>query len=983
MQQDMTNRKGIEKRGAVCILLTLLFCMCIIGAAYGEEPRTLAIGFVSLPGNDTIRPDGDHIALLVDSLQEVSKYTNWQYDYIMDTEPALLEKLAAGEIDLIGGLYYRDTLAQKVIYPHYVTGYSYGLLVTTSDNSDIQKNDYRSMQGKRIAAEAETSEAQRLAAYLQLNNIQSTVVPVGNASMALQQLNDGEVDMALVGGGDALGYRVVTRFIVEPYYFVASPDQQSLLDELDAAYEMILDANEDFIDILYARYFDENTASSLRLTNSEREAMAEMPPLRVAIADGFQPLQYYDEQNTPRGINIDTLSLISQQSGLSFEYVRAQNVSESFALVAEGKADAVLGLSMSDTAAAEHNLVMTSYFLDVYRVAICNKFIEYPSQGLTIALIPSMNFLVDDFTGDVIYADTLEECMRLVNNGTADYTYGSTFFLEYISKSQEFRNIQTITLPGTYDYTTIALRRPADPVLLTVLNKTIHTIGEDEYQNIILQNTTFQKQEQTLQSLIYTYPMAVVIVLSVLTGLIVIVTVIIALLRARHSRALNKTQYTDELTGTLNLAGFRRVATRLLQNNTKYALSYSTIKSFNYVNERFGYEEGDRVLRRIAETIRADIHENEAFCRASGGTYVALRVYDTPELLLQRLDSLDEKLWSITPQSDTEYHLRMRTGIYLRETAEGQPDVFGMMDRANVAQRQILPSAETPYLIYTPGMFDSILHNQDIESRMESALESGEFLVYLQPKHDLATLKPAGAEALVRWKSGDRIIPPGDFIPQFERNGFIAKLDRYVFTQCCQLLRHWIDHDMPYVPISVNVSRVQLYASDFIESYVAIKQAHQIPDGLLELEFTESIIFEDVERLIHIVRSLQNNGFECSIDDFGKGYSSLTMLKNIPADIIKLDAQFFDTGINRQRDTIIIESVVEIAKSLGMLSIAEGIEDRDQVRLLQMIGCEMAQGYVFSRPVDIHTFERYLDHKLLQNDDPFFPLPPEPETRAQ
>ena len=954
----------------ICVLFALLMLLSLAPVDTLGESQVIRVGLPYGQSSFAVPPDDAHLGFMMGTLDELSKYTNWTYEYVYDDPVRMLERLHSEEIDLIAGLYDRQFFSEDVLLSSYVSGYAYALLVSRPNDEAIQRNDFRSMQGKRIAAVAQTSEAERLLGYLALNSINNTIVYTSSIEESLQKLDKGEVDMALIGGDDARGNRIVTRFVVEPYYLAASTSRPDLVDQINSGYALILDSNPTFIDDLYVRYFGSTTIRDLQLTDVEKNYVAYNSPLRVVIPDHLIPLQSFADEGEAQGIAVDLLALIEERTGLSMQVLRAESIPDAIAMVEADQADAVLGLAVLP---GENDLVMTNPYLDVYRVAVYNKYIEFPGDNLTIAIVPGMEYLIDDEVGEVIYADTFVECVSLVNNGTADYTYGSSYIVEYTTQNRTFHNVQTLTLPGVTDSLGLGLKRPVDSLLLTSLNKGILSITDEERQDIVMRNTTLKEQMRTLESFIYAYPVLVVVILSVLIGLIVVVTIIITMLRARHSKALYKSHYTDELTGALNLAGFRREAAHLLQTPENYALSYATIRNFQYINDRYGYEEGDRILRTIAEESKVEFRQNEAFCRVSGGTFIGLFAYATREELFARLDRFHAHLHTISPQADPGYHISLIAGVYLSEN-EPARNVMAMMDRANATRQRVKSSANITYAIYEEGTFDSIMHAQELESRMEKALEDGSFVVYLQPKMSLATLRPAQAEALVRWIDNGVLIPPDQFIPQFERNGFISRVDRHVFTQCCITLRRWLDTGMPVVPLSINVSRVQLYASDFIESYVAIKRKYDIPDGMLELEFTESILFEDVDSLIKIVEALRSNGFACSIDDFGKGYSSLTMLKNIPADSIKLDAMFFETGINQQRDTVIIESVVDIAKSLGMTSIAEGIEEKQQVTLLQMIGCDMAQGYVFSRPLPIDRFERYLHQKLLENKDPYAPL---------
>lgn len=222
-----------------------------------------------------------------------------------------------------------------------------------------------------------------------------------------------------------------------------------------------------------------------------------------------------------------------------------------------------------------------------------------------------------------------------------------------------------------------------------------------------------------------------------------------------------------------------------------------------------------------------------------------------------------------------------------------------------------------------------------------------------------------GAEALVRWDDPEwGLVPPNEFIPFFEQNHFIVQVDLYVFEQVCKYMRGWLDAGLVLVPISVNLSKVHLNEQDFLQKFINIRNKYSIPPELLEMELTETILFENVELVVNVVQQIHQMGFQCSIDDFGSGYSSLNLLKDIKADTLKLDKAFFSSPkADVPRERVIIESVVELAKKLSMKTVAEGVETVEQMQFLEEINCDMVQGYVISKPVDVNSFEKMVFHR--------------------
>ncbi|EFS27535.2 hypothetical protein FUAG_03050 [Fusobacterium ulcerans ATCC 49185] len=249
------------------------------------------------------------------------------------------------------------------------------------------------------------------------------------------------------------------------------------------------------------------------------------------------------------------------------------------------------------------------------------------------------------------------------------------------------------------------------------------------------------------------------------------------------------------------------------------------------------------------------------------------------------------------------------------------------------------------------------LKEKNIEDNMEHALENNEFIVYFQPKVELKTNKIAGAEALVRWQDPKKgLIPPDEFIPIFEKNGFITKLDIYVFEEVCKTIRKWLNEGINPIPVSVNLSRMHLQNPNFLKKYKEIQEKYEVPADLLEIELTETLVFENFEQLKKVIDDIHQMGFSCSIDDFGSGYSSLNLLKEIPVDILKLDRIFFSKK-NDKRGNSVIESIISLAKKLNMTTISEGVETISQVEFLRKADCDLVQGYVYSKPLAKDDFE--------------------------
>jgi diguanylate cyclase (GGDEF)-like protein len=441
----------------------------------------------------------------------------------------------------------------------------------------------------------------------------------------------------------------------------------------------------------------------------------------------------------------------------------------------------------------------------------------------------------------------------------------------------------------------------------------------------------------------------------------------VSLLRKRFVNELTNNKDYDDLTGARNYYKFIVDAENLIEKNKhlNYAIVETNLKNFKYINERFGYEEGNLILKYLSECIDSLINKNEIFARLNGDNFLILMEYQAKDNIISRLTVLRNKIINFEKVKRENYPINLVAGVYFVEYNEEGLSVKEMIERANMAQVSVTNNSKSDFLFYQEQMRLNILRDNEIIKNMNSALENNEFHVFLQPQHYIQEENIIlSAEALVRWiKPDGTVIPPSDFIPLFEKNGFIVKLDRYVFEQVCKFIRNSIDENhVINTSISVNVSRVDLYQYDFTSFYIGMKNAYNIPNGMIELEFTESIVFDDYETFKDIMNDLKMAGFKCSLDDFGAGSSSLNVLKELPVDVLKMDKLFFNPPGDEQRNNSVIASVVAMARGLGMKIIAEGIEEVHQVNFLRKIGCDIVQGFIFSKPMPIENFPTYVEN---------------------
>lgn len=427
------------------------------------------------------------------------------------------------------------------------------------------------------------------------------------------------------------------------------------------------------------------------------------------------------------------------------------------------------------------------------------------------------------------------------------------------------------------------------------------------------------------------------------------------------------TEY-DKLTGLFSHAAFVRQATRILEqdpegvDNGQYALMYFDIFRFKAINDKFGSSEGDRLLMYIANGLLSLAMGDELVCRLSSDQF-ALLLHRSGE----NLQAFVDRYLHAIEDYDLGFEILSNVGVYV--TSDRSLSTDAMLDRAILAQSKVKGNYVERYHYYSEDLRSAMLGEQEIVGMMNTALAEEQFVVYYQPQYDHSNGELVGAEALVRWKHPEHgLISPGVFIPIFEKNGFITKLDIYVFEQVCRYQRRCIDRGMPQIPISVNLTRYDIYQPGFIDQLEELRQRYQVPVELLCIEITETAVVGDNRHAMQVIGQLHQRGYVVEMDDFGSGYSSLNVLKDIDLDVLKLDMRFLSKDIQeleKNRGGTILSSVVRMAKWLRLPVIAEGVESIQQADYLKSIGCNYIQGFLYARPMPEAEFVDLLNRSTI------------------
>ena len=422
-------------------------------------------------------------------------------------------------------------------------------------------------------------------------------------------------------------------------------------------------------------------------------------------------------------------------------------------------------------------------------------------------------------------------------------------------------------------------------------------------------------------------------------------------------QSLEKEKYKathDRLTGLYNKDQFYVETYKILHRNADvpYCMLCSNIRDFKFVNELFGIEKGNEVLVKQAEIMKEYASDDIIAARINSDRFAMLipKKSFSVDMILSIIHRMQDYF------KDSSFHLHIFTGVY--DINDLEEPVSIMCDKANLASETIKNEYKSNIAYYTERLFESSIEERRIIGEFERAISNNEFEMYLQPQVD-SSGNLYGAEALVRWQHPERgLLSPAIFIDVLEKTGFIYKLDRYMWDKAAKKLGEWKKEGKDQYHISVNISTKDFYLVDVYETFVGLVDKYDIDPVNLNIEITETTLMSDFDKNMGIIRLLQNYGFNIEIDDFGSGYSSLNMLKDISADVLKIDMGFLRASENEAKGLDILESIITLAGKLGMKVITEGVETKKQLYMLVEMGCDMYQGYYFSKPIPVDEFEK-------------------------
>lgn len=983
----------------VLFFITSVLAVCIEmnhPAFADAETDSVKVGYFLMDGYQNLDESGNYSGYGYEYLQELRKYTGWNYEYIHASFSDCLTMLENGEIDLMGSVRMTPERQEIFDYAALHSGISTACLFAREDDTRYAYQDFSSFNGMTVGMLEGNSRDKRFHDYCAEKGFKVNQVKFSTEQELVEALNNRQVDSIMMNSlRDMEGYRVITQFSPSPFYFATTKGNVAILQKLNEGMEQIKAKSPYFDSELYNKYYPSTTTGVPVFTKEEQAFIDHADIIPVGLSDGRNALSDYSEQTQSfTGITIDIMSLISEKSGLKFSYSIRPGELKAVDYLQNSGARIAAPLMLSDAVTVSDQLVLIPAKMDSSLVLVGRQGGEFDPLGqFTIALPREMAntelYMRERYpNADIIFEEDDLTCLKMILDGKADITFENI----YTAHS----NLQRPIYEGLYIFTAYYLKEEfaiavlnADNMLLqSILQKTMESLTEQELDRIIMKYTMAKNYEMTLEDIFYKFKPFVYAV-SILLVMIVSLLAAIMIIRQRNYRKLessnerlkqaleekesandarnkleaqkiadekyqaelrNMIEY-DDVSGLYSRRAFYiHVRERLdADPEGSYAVVRCDIDRFKAFNDIFGTRTGDKLLNDLGQFFKEMDQDGIISCRLQSDHYVSLWPME-----LFDAERLSQKLQQWFQSYPLDFNFAFCLGIYVID--DTSLDVALMCDRALLALRTIKERYNERYAFYDKALRDKLMLEQGIINEMTQALETGQFVVYFQPQFRYSNRKMVGAEALVRWQHPQKgLISPAVFIPIFEKNGFIASLDQFVWEQVCVKMREWLDKGME-IPVSVNISRTDIEDPDLCRFLEQLVKKYEIPPRLLKLEITESVYMRNPVKLIEVVKKLQNRRFTVEMDDFGSGYSSLNILKDVPVDVLKLDLKFLG-GNDKARGGKILSSVVRMAHWLDLPIIAEGVETKPQADFLLSIGCDYMQGYYFAKPMPADEFE--------------------------
>jgi len=945
------------------LLVTLPF------SAYAEQPqqKVVRVGWYESAWHRT-DPFGRRSGYGYEYQQRVATYTGWKYEYVEGSWSELLVKLMQGEIDLLSDVSYTEERAQKLLYSSEAMGSESFHIFIRPDNTTILPDDFSTMNGKRVGVNKNSIQAKFFKAWVEKHDVHPQIIELTDKTpRLLEMLAKGDIDMLVTLDTYANTANVVPvcKVGAAESFFGINKNRPDLKRELDAAMNEILETNRDYNELLAQRFNKTGSINSF-LTTEEREWLTNHGVIRIGYRDKFLPFSATDEKTQKvTGSLADYLNFAARafkNAKPHFEARAFSNTQDALAALSKGEIDCVFPINFSPYDGEKLGIIVTDPLIVTEMYAVVRSTDRQdisPKRTMRVAM-PRGNrgyesFLKDHFPGWQVsfYTDEMA-AIEAVIEAKADCVLVSNYRISRLNNLMTKHNLVPLSTGEAMDMS-FALRKQ-DTNLYSMLNK-VNRLVPKTTLNSALTRYAFEDTKVTFAHFMRDNLPYVIALAAILAAVFLWLQVrrMRAEAKAEEGQQIISKAERDYLTNLYSWNFFLLYAGRICSEKPDQAMDavVLNIERFHSVNALHGREFGDRVLRSLADEIQRFAAET--------GSIASRFEADRFDIYSPHREDWQVQLERFQAKLDELFHnanIRLRMGV--KPWQKGMEPI-AQFDLARTACNKLRGTYKTQAVIFDYEMEKREERDQRLLNDLGQALEKGELEVFYQPKYDIRPDRPmlASAEALVRWRHPDMgLIFPGEFIPLFEQSGQISRLDSYVWKEAARQAAVWRKRFDMALPVSVNLSRIDVFDPNLIADMDKILVEHKLGPGDFNLEVTESAYTENPDQLIQVIEELRRKGYKIEMDDFGSGYSSLNMLSSMPVDVLKMDMAFVRNIERNEKDFHFVKLIIEIAHTLNIPVIAEGVETEGQLKLLKAAKCDMVQGYYFSAPLPANEFER-------------------------
>lgn len=943
------------------LLLTIGVFFCPQKAEAQENVR---VGYVDMPNFFTTISRNTYSGYAYCYMEMLSGYADWSYTYIPGTWDECVRRLNNGDIDIMIGAPGDILTIPNASITRISIGHIFHYLALREGSA---YNGYRMPMYNigTFSGVIKTDSFARLASLHEINytlNTYDSFTDMNNAFKNRQL--DGFISLWTTPNTET-NYRI---FDIEPVYLVTSKNNPDLYNRLSFAMNAMDICDPDLRTRLSKEFYTTNS-ERIPLTEKETEYLREKGSLKVLATDNQRPYSYF-EDGVHKGVIAEVLHRITEDLDIALEVHPLGEGTDPYTVLADGDADFISDIYCDVPTALKNHLRLTTPYLSIDYVPVTRISDDLPSTPKVACI--NGNTYTSKFVEplyaypDRYYCNSISEALEAVNRKKADIVYLNNITALYNIWQGNYLNLQSSREIAFSHHVSAAVNEKSDLRLLSILNKEIHSLNQNQVQSIINDEMMTSVQSNTIGSIIYHYPRQVVTVVVVIFIIIISIMIYILYNRQKHNRQISELAYNDYMTGLHNYRWFEETAPAAIQkrllNNTHLAVVLFGITNWTLMSEIHGQKPLAMELKEWGNKLCSKLWVAKLCVDSNHGRIIILAQGNSPSYILTNIQELLKQPHNFTMEG-IELRTNFKAGICPVKTPG--TSIQQLISCADVAYHEIIDT-KLQMKVFDVAMADKLTLRQRIEDCMEQALKDEEYELWLQPKYELKTHKCIGAEALVRWTSSKiGKLFPDQFIPVFEHTGFVVQLDFYMLRKTCQWLRKRLDAGENVVTISVNQSRLHMTEERYLEKIDALMKEYDIPHHLIELELTETAFDMDnpsqQKHALDIIHSLHDMGFKVSMDDFGSGYSSLMLLNFLPLDVMKLDKTMLNESQDSQRMTAILKNSIRMGHDLNMQIICEGIETQEQEDLLLANGCYYGQGYFFSKPMPYEEFGPFLD----------------------